>query len=70
MTEGQERGRALLRILFLAALSVAWTASSVPVAFGQAGKPEGLYYKSWGIVIGIDDYQVAPKLSTAVADAK
>ena len=70
MTEGQKGSRALLRILFLAAFSLVWTASPVPVAFGQAGKPEGLYYKSWGIVIGIDDYQVAPKLSTAVADAK
>lgn len=67
---GSRTPRALLRVLFLASLSLVWTASSVPVAFGQAGKPEGLYYKSWGIVIGIDDYQVAPKLSGAVADAK
>ena len=37
---------------------------------GQVGRPEGLYYKSWGLVIGIDDYLVAPKLSGSVADAK
>ncbi len=39
-------------------------------AFGQAGKPEGLYYKSWGVVIAIDDYLVAPKLSWPKSDAK
>src|SRR5213593_1270187 len=43
---------------------------SAGVAFGQAGRPEGLYYKSWGVVVGIDDYLVAPKLSGSVADAK
>ncbi|HKW86394.1 MAG TPA: caspase family protein [Nitrospiraceae bacterium] len=40
------------------------------VAYGQIGRPEGLYYKSWGVVIGIDDYLVAPKLSGSIADAK
>lgn len=39
-------------------------------AHAQLGRPEGLYYKSWGVVIGIDDYQVAPKLSGSLADAK
>ncbi|MEW6543625.1 MAG: caspase family protein [Nitrospirota bacterium] len=38
--------------------------------FAQLGRPEGLYYKSWGVVIGIDNYLVAPKLTWAVADAK
>ncbi|MER3423979.1 MAG: hypothetical protein C4293_12870, partial [Nitrospiraceae bacterium] len=51
----------MLAVLMLAA---------VPLAYGQAGKPEGLYYKSWGVVIGINDYLVAPKLDGAVADAK
>lgn len=41
-----------------------------PDAQAQLGRPEGLYYKSWGIVIGIDDYLVAPKLTGAIADAK
>ncbi|HJU04237.1 MAG TPA: caspase family protein [Nitrospiraceae bacterium] len=39
-------------------------------AYGQIGKPEGLYYKSWGLVIGIENYLVAPKVDGAVADAK
>ena len=41
-----------------------------PDAHSQLGKPEVLYYKSWAVVIGIDDYVVAPKLGNAVADAK
>jgi tetratricopeptide (TPR) repeat protein len=34
------------------------------------GKPEGLYYKSWAVVIGIENYVVAPKLPGAREDAK
>lgn len=44
--------------------------SLVPTADAQLGRPEGLYYKSWGVVIGIDDYLVAPKLDGAVEDGK
>jgi tetratricopeptide (TPR) repeat protein len=36
----------------------------------QLGKPEGLYYKSWGVVIGIDNYLLAPKVPGAIDDAK
>lgn len=39
-------------------------------AFGQLGKPEALYYKSWAVVIAIQDYIVAPKVDHTVADAK
>jgi tetratricopeptide (TPR) repeat protein len=39
-------------------------------AYSQIGKPEGLYYKSWGLVIGIENYLVAPKVNGAVTDAK
>ncbi|MGE3152482.1 MAG: caspase family protein [Nitrospiraceae bacterium] len=39
-------------------------------AQAQAGKPEGLYYKSWAVVVGIEDYLVAPKVPGAAADAK
>lgn len=39
-------------------------------SLAQVGRPEGLYYKSWAVVIGIDDYLIAPKLTGAVADAK
>lgn len=34
------------------------------------GKPEGLYYKSWAVVIGIENYVVAPKLPGAREDGK
>jgi uncharacterized caspase-like protein len=60
----------LLRGAILAMLAVTGTLSVSSTALGQAGRPEGLYYKSWGVVIGIDDYQVAPKVEGAVADAK
>ncbi len=55
------------RILALAVSLVAWWSGP---AEAQVGRPEGLYYKSWGVVIAIDDYLVAPKLSGAVADGK
>ncbi|THI84103.1 MAG: tetratricopeptide repeat protein [Nitrospira sp. CG24A] len=41
-----------------------------PVAFAQLGKPEGLYYKSWAIVIGVENYLLAPKIPGAIEDAK
>lgn len=41
-----------------------------PTAHAQLGKPEGLYYKSWAIVIGIENYVVAPPIQGAVNDAK
>lgn len=40
------------------------------VSQAQLGKPEGLYYKSWGLVIGIDEYLVAPPVPGAVKSAK
>ena len=39
-------------------------------AQAQIGKPEGLYYKSWGVVIGIENYLLAPKIPGAIEDAK
>lgn len=44
--------------------------SLVTQAHGQIGRPEGLYYKSWAVVIGINDYLFAPKLTWAIPDAK
>lgn len=44
--------------------------SLIPAASAQLGRPEGLYYKSWAVVIGINDYLVAPKLDGAVEDGK
>ena len=36
----------------------------------QLGKPEGLYYKSWAIVIGVENYLLAPHIPGAIEDAK
>lgn len=41
-----------------------------PSVFAQLGKPEGLYYKSWAIVIGVENYLLAPKIPGAIEDAK
>ncbi len=41
-----------------------------PSASAQLGKPEGLYYRSWAIVIGVENYLLAPKLPGAIEDAK
>ncbi len=40
------------------------------VSDAQLGKPEGLYYKSWAVIIGIENYLLAPKVPGAVEDAK
>ncbi len=39
-------------------------------AEAQVGKPEGLYYKSWAIIIGIENYVLAPPIPGAISDAK
>lgn len=51
----------------LASVLLLFTAA---IGSAQVGRPEGLYYKSWGVVIGISDYLLAPKLDGPVADAK
>ncbi len=60
--------RKLPILVLLVAMSTMFVGPA-PV-FSQVGKPEVLYYKSWAIVIGIEDYLVAPKLPGAVDDAK
>ena len=60
---GFGRSRALIAALLFPLLPVA-------IADAQLGRPEGLYYKSWAVVFGINDYLLAPKLTTAVADGK
>ncbi len=52
--------------LLLAVAAGAWPSG----VSAQAGKPEGLYYKSWAIIIGIEEYLVAPKLPGTISDAK
>ena len=39
-------------------------------ASAQLGKPEGLYYKSWAIIVAVENYLLAPKLPGAIEDAK
>jgi tetratricopeptide (TPR) repeat protein len=41
-----------------------------PLASPQLGKPEGLYYKSWAIVIGVENYLLGPKIPGVIEDAK
>ena len=36
----------------------------------QLGKPEELYYKSWAIVIGVENYLLAPKIPGVIEEAK
>ena len=43
---------------------------SLSTAEAQLGKPEGLYYKSWAVIIGIENYLLAPPLPGAISDAK
>jgi tetratricopeptide (TPR) repeat protein len=57
--------------LLLACLATSLAILSCPLsASAQLGKPEGLYYKSWAIVIGVGNYLLAPKIPGAIADAK
>jgi tetratricopeptide (TPR) repeat protein len=56
---------------FLGGLACFLMAMCYPVlAPAQLGKPEGLYYKSWAIIIGVDNYLLAPKIPGAIEDAK
>lgn len=36
----------------------------------QVGKPEGLYYKSWAIIIAVENYLLAPPVRGAVEEGK
>lgn len=63
--------RLLSRRMFpLTLLCIATLLCATPNAWAQLGKPEGLYYKSWAVIFGIEDYVVAPKLPGAVANGK
>ncbi|MCS6317524.1 MAG: tetratricopeptide repeat protein [Nitrospira sp.] len=54
----------------LVALCAAGTCGSATMVHAQVGKPEGLYYKSWAVVVGIENYLVAPKVPGAVESAQ
>lgn len=59
------------RLFLLAFLTYALVATFCPPsASAQLGKPEGLYYKSWAIVIGVENYLLAQKIPGAIEDAK
>lgn len=61
----------LVKPVVLAAYMVALLSLHfLPVAEAQLGRPEGLYYKSWAIVIGIEQYVLAPSIPGAIHDAK
>ncbi len=51
-------------------LSLALECGVLSPVQAQMGKPEGLYYKSWAVVIGIENYLLAPKLPGVIDDAK
>ena len=60
-----------LRPFLLAVLTCVLVATCcVSVAFAQLGKPEGLYYKSWAIVIGVEHYLLAPKIPGVIEETK
>ena len=61
--------RRSLLILFLL-LNIGGLWGSPLGVHAQIGKPEGLYYRSWAVVVGIENYLVAPKVPGAVDSAK
>ena len=56
-------------IACLVALCAAGMSADPSVAHAQVGKPEGLYYKSWAVVVGVENYLVAPKVPGALESA-
>ncbi|MBS0151200.1 MAG: caspase family protein [Nitrospira sp.] len=57
-------------VTLAAALMALLSLHVLPDANAQLGRPEGLYYKSWAIVIGIEQYVLAPSIPGAINDAK
>ncbi len=57
---------AILFVILGAALLAGLPAASQ----AQVGKPEGLYYKSWAIIIAIENYVVAPRVPGALEEGK
>ena len=63
--------RRFLRLLLLGTPVVGLlSVVALSTAEAQLGKPEGLYYKSWAIIIGIEHYVLAPPIPGAISDAK
>ena len=62
--------RVLFRVLLAAAVIVSSVIVGALTVEAQVGKPEGLYYKSWAVIIGIEHYLLAPPIPGAIDDAK
>ncbi len=65
----------LFRIPFLSVLVFGLVIGLAPfnpaaTVHAQVGKPEGLYYKSWAVIIGVEHYLLASPVPGAVDDAK
>lgn len=67
------RSSTSLSILRIVAAVAAFCAADILADFSsaraQVGKPDGLYYKSWAVVIGVENYLVAPKVPGALESA-
>lgn len=75
MRTSPESMRQFLRILGITVLLLSSSFGLTPynavsTVQAQLGKPEGLYYKSWAIIIGIENYLLAPAIPGAIDDAK
>ncbi len=67
----KRRGIMVLGLFLLVAHVFGMFSVGTPsTAEAQLGKPEGLYYKSWAIIIGIEHYVLAPPIPGAINDAK
>lgn len=58
------------RIIPFLSIVIFLTLAQLQAGHAQLGKPEALYYKSWAVVIGIENYLLAPKISGAIEDGK
>lgn len=67
LTIAHRQSRSLLLFCLTTSLMVMFCP---PLASAQLGKPEGLYYKSWAVVIGVENYLLAPKIPGTIEDAK
>ncbi len=59
----------LFHVSCLVVLGTVGICQSITPVHAQLGKPEGLYYRSWAVVVGIENYLVAPKVPGALENA-
>ena len=67
---GPRTSRTLVLILVLAGSGLIFATRDLRVGPSGPSSASRLYTDSWGVVIGINEYQHAPKLEYAVADAR